>query len=61
MLAKRKIARMVVIASLIMFALIAAFFKWAAVGEANGIGAPINTSMVGSASTQSMATPSPTP
>jgi len=60
MLARRPTALVVFVAAVIMFALILAFFLWAAAGEARDIGSPISTTTVGSAPTDAMMTSSTT-
>ncbi len=43
MVARKRNARVVFIVAVIMFALIAAFMFWAAIGEANTIDSPVTT------------------
>jgi hypothetical protein len=64
MLARRKTARYVLIAAVVMFALILGFFLWAAASEASDIGSPITTPLAASIpqmSTLPADNPSPTP
>jgi len=56
MVAQRKIARMVLIVAVAMFALILSFLLWAASQEAQEIGAPVSTA-TGGIPTQPVSTP----